>query len=151
MRSRVSAAASARGTTVAGFRRELSAGRLAILVNLPSLLLIAGTIGYPLLYSFNIAFREVGIRSFITGNMPWVGLRNFEQTLGDSVFIAAFIQTLEFVALSVVLEIVIGLGIALTINMRHARLAGVTKTLLLLPWAVPPIANGLMWSFNFNS
>jgi ABC-type sugar transport system permease subunit len=144
LRSRVSSAASS-------FRPELSAGRLAVLVNLPSLLLIAGTIGYPLLYSFNIAFRDVGIRSFITGDMPWVGLRNFERTLGDSVFIAAFVQTLVFVALSVVLETVIGLGIALTINMRHARLAGVTKTLLLLPWAVPPIANGLMWSFIFNS
>jgi ABC-type sugar transport system permease subunit len=132
-------------------RRELSPGGLALLVNLPSFLLIAGTIGYPLAIGVNIAFRDVGIRGFITGVMPWVGLANFARVLGDSVFIAAFMQTLVFVALSVALEVTIGLGIALTINMRRARLAGVTKALLLLPWAVPPIANGVMWSFIFNS
>jgi multiple sugar transport system permease protein len=120
-------------------------------VDMPSLLLILGTIGYPLCYSVNIAFREVGIRGFITGNMPWAGLRNFAQVLADSVFMTSFIQTLIFVALSVVLEVVIGLGIALTINMRNSRLTGLTKALLLLPWAVPPIANGVMWSFIFNS
>jgi ABC-type sugar transport system permease subunit len=65
--------------------------------------------------------------------------------------VTSFIQTLIFVALSVVLEVVIGLGIALTINMRNSRLTGLTKALLLLPWAVPPIANGVMWSFIFNS
>jgi multiple sugar transport system permease protein len=133
------------------FRRELSPGRLALLVNLPSFLLIGGTIGYPLVTGVNIAFRDVSIRSFITGVMPWVGLRNFVQILNDSVFIASLVQTLVFVAVSVLLEVVLGLAIALTVNMRRARLAWLTKALLLLPWAVPPIANGLMWSFIFNS
>jgi ABC-type sugar transport system permease subunit len=131
------------------FRRELSPGWRALLVNLPSFLLIGGTIGYPLLTGVNIAFRDVSIRSFITDVMPWVGLRNFVQILSDSLFIASLVQTLVFVAVSVTLEVVLGLAIALTVNMRRARLARLTKALL--PWAVPPIANGLMWSFIFNS
>ena len=133
------------------FRPEPSTNRLAIIVNLPSLVLVLGTIGYPLLYSLNLAFRDVGIRGFITGIMPWVGLRNFTRTLSDSLFVTSFIQTLIFVGLSVALEVIIGLGIALAINRRRARLAGLTKALLLLPWAVPPIANGVMWSFIFDS
>lgn len=133
------------------FRRELGAGSLAIVANLPSLLLIGGTIGYPLAYGVNLAFRDAGIRGLITGAMPWIGLHNFTQTLNDSLFVTSFVQTLIFVGLSVSLEVIIGLGVALTINMRRARLSGMTKTLLLLPWAVPPIANGVMWSFIFNS
>jgi len=120
-------------------------------MNVPSMLLILGTIGYPLVFSLNMAFRDAGIRGFITGAMPWVGLCNFAQVLGDPLFLTSFMQTLIFVALSVALEVVIGLGMALTINMRRARFAGLTKAVLLLPWAVPPIANGVMWSFIFNS
>ncbi len=132
-------------------RAEPGAVRFALAMNLPSLLLILGTIGYPLVYTINMAFRDVGIRGFITGDMPWVGLRNFSTVLADSIFITSFLQTLVFVALSVALEVAIGLGIALTINMRVARLAGLTKALLLLPWAVPPVVNGVMWSYIFNS
>lgn len=144
---KVAAAAAARR----GFRPELSAGRLALLMNLPSLIVVLGTVAYPLAYSLNMAFRNVGIRGFITGHMPWVGLRNFAEVLGDSVFITSFLQTLIFVALSVALEVAIGLAIAMAINMRGVRLAGLTKALLLLPWAVPPVANGVMWSYIFNS
>ena len=57
----------------------------------------------------------------------------------------------EFVSLSVALEVTLGLTIALIINDRSARLfAGVNKALMLLPWAVPPIANGLMWYYIYN-
>ena len=142
---------SAGGTTPAAPSTEWSAGRLALAMNIPSMLLIVGTIGYPLVYTVNVAFRDAGVRGFITGQMPWVGLKNFSDVLADSVFLATFLHTLIFVASSVILEVAIGLGIALTINVRHARFAGVTKALLLLPWAVPPVVNGVMWSYIFNS
>src|SRR5205823_2574676 len=82
---------------------------------------------------------DAGVRGFITGQMPWVGLKNFTTVLADSVFLATFAHTLVFVASSVILEVAIGLGIALTINMRHVRLTRAAKALLLLPWAVPAV------------
>lgn len=141
--------ASGRGHSA--FGSEWSPGRLALAMNLPSILLILGVIGYPLVYTVNVAFREAGVRGFVTGQMPWVGLKNFATVLTDDVFLATFIQTMVFVGLSVILEVAIGLGIALTMNMRHGRLTGVSKALLLLPWAVPPVVNGVMWSYIFNS
>jgi ABC-type sugar transport system permease subunit len=130
---------------------EWSPGKLALAMNLPSGLLILGVIGYPLVYTVNVAFREAGVRGFVTGQMPWVGLKNFATVLADAVFLATFVQTIVFVGLSVLLEVAIGLGIALTMNMRYGRLTGATKALLLLPWAVPPVVNGVMWSYIFNS
>ena len=141
----------ASGTRRAASSTEWSPGRLALVMNVPSILLILGTVGYPLVYTVNVAFRDAGVRGFITGQMPWVGLKNFTTVLADSVFLATFAHTLVFVASSVILEVAIGLGIALTINMRHVRLTGAAKALLLLPWAVPPVVNGVMWSYIFNS
>src|ERR1700719_2846727 len=141
----------ASGTRRAASSTEWSPGRLALVMNVPSILLILGTVGYPLVYTVNVAFRDAGVRGFITGQMPWVGLKNFTTVVADSVFLATFAHTLVFVASSVILEVAIGLGIALTINMRHVRLTGAAKALLLLPWAVPPVVNGVMWSYIFNS
>jgi ABC-type sugar transport system permease subunit len=49
------------------------------MMNVPSILLILGIVGYPLVYTVNVAFREAGVRGFISGQMPWVGLKNFVQ------------------------------------------------------------------------
>jgi len=46
---------------------------------------------------------------------------------------------------------VIGLAIALIIAERRVCIARVTGALILLPWAVPPVVNGLLWSFIFNA
>jgi len=50
-----------------------------------------------------------------------------------------------------VLEVVIALAIALIVNEERVWLGRVTRLLLLVPWAVPPVVNGLLWSFIFNA
>src|SRR4030095_3108747 len=60
-------------------------------------------------------------------------------------------HTLVFVAASVVLEVVIGLAIALVISDERVWLSRLTRVLILIPWAVPPVVNGLLWSFIVNA
>jgi multiple sugar transport system permease protein len=50
----------------------------------------------------------------------------------------------------VTIEIVLAIAIALLIDQRQVWTSRVTKFLILLPYAVPPIANGLIWSFMYN-
>ena len=45
----------------------------------------------------------------------------------------------------------IGLGIALVIDDERVALSRVTRVLMLVPWGVPPVVNGLLWSFIFNA
>jgi multiple sugar transport system permease protein len=117
----------------------------------PALLLIGVVIAYALAYALYLSFHDVGIRALRGGPAAFVGLQNYRMVLGDSLFWASLGHTAVFTAVSVALELVLGLAIALAMNQAHVPLAGVTRALILLPWALPPVVNGIMWSFLFNS
>lgn len=132
-------------------RREISAPRLALLLNGPALLCLALVLAYPVLYAGFLSFHEVSIRQLRTGELPFAGLANYSRLLHDGVFWLALGNSAIFVAASVALEVVLGLAVALVIDEDRVVLSRVTRLLLLVPWAVPPIVNGLLWSFIFNA
>ena len=45
---------------------------------------------------------------------------------------------------------VLGVCVALLLNMPF-RSRGILRTLILLPWAIPPVVNGLMWQWIYDS
>ncbi len=134
-----------------GGRGEIGAGRLAALMTAPAAVFLLAIVAYPLLFALYLAFHQVSARELRSGELPFVGWANFLALMNDAVFLLSLQQTLVFVALSVLLEIVLGVGIALLINEQGVRISALTRVLILLPWAVPPIVNGLLWSFIYNS
>jgi len=127
---------------------ELGAGPLALLMILPALIFLLVIIAYPILFALYLSFREVTLKGLATGSMPFIGLENYARLLRDPVFWHTMKNSAYFVVLSVCLEISLGLSIALLISHKRALFFGkVNRALMLLPWAVPPIANGLVW-FN---
>jgi ABC-type sugar transport system permease subunit len=93
----------------------------------------------------------VSLRQLRTGEFPFAGLANFARLVRDDLFWLSLRHTLVFVAVSVVLEVVIALVIALVVNEERVWPSRVTRVLILVPWAVPPIVNGLLWSFILNA
>jgi ABC-type sugar transport system permease subunit len=80
---------------------------------------------------------------------PFVGPSNYVTLAGDSRFWGALAHTAFFVVVSVALELVLGLTLALGLDgMRHAR--GAARVVLLLPWAVPTVVAALVWRFMFE-
>lgn len=132
-------------------RREWGRGQLAFLLNIPSGVFLLMIIAYPLLYALYLSFHKVGVRELRTGNMPYVGWQNFLLLFQDDIFWLSLKQTFIFVGTAVLLEVLLGIGIALVINEQHILLSRVTRLLILLPWAIPPIVNGLLWSFIYSS
>lgn len=131
--------------------RELPPGPLALLLNGPSLAGLLLILAYPVLYAGYLALHEVSVRQLREGTFPFAGLANFVRLAGDPVFWLALRHTLLFVGVSVVLEVVLGLAVALVASDRRVGLGRVTRALILLPWGVPPVVNGLLWSFIFNA
>ena len=129
---------------------ELSAGALAFVMNVPALACLALVLAYPTLYSAYLTLHEVNLRTLRSGTFPFTGVGNFTRLFHDDVFWLSLGHTLVFVAVCVALEVVIGLAIALVVNERRVALSRVTRVLILVPWAVPPIVNGLLWAFIFN-
>ncbi len=133
------------------FREELSENRLAILMNVPAILMITGIIAYPLAYALFLSFHKVGIGELRTGVMPFYGWNNFIHLLQDGLFWHSVKNTLHFSAVVVVGEVLLGVGIAFIIEKSKGALSTFTRVIMLLPWAVPPIVNALLWSFIFSA
>ncbi|MEP5767349.1 sugar ABC transporter permease [Nisaea sp.] len=146
-------AETATGTATVTKRRwgELAPSWLALGMNVPTLICFVLILAYPIFFAGYLSFHEVGVRELRTGEYSFTGWANYAELFSDPVFWKSLKNTVLFVVISVVLEVVIGLAIALVINEHRVKLSKVTKFLILVPWAVPPIVNGFLWAFIFNT
>lgn len=80
---------------------------------------------------------------------PFVGLDNYVEALRDPRFWGALGHTLFFAVVSVSLELVIGLWLALALN-RAFRGRGLVRAAVLIPWAIPTVVAALLWRFMFE-
>jgi multiple sugar transport system permease protein len=132
------------------FGRELTPGWLSVAMNIPTLLMLTLVLAYPIFYAAYLSFHKVSLAELRRGVFPFVGLANYERIFSDKLFLLALKHTMLFTAFSVTIEIVLAIAIALLINQPHVWSSRITKFLILVPYAVPPIANGLIWSFMYN-
>jgi ABC-type sugar transport system permease subunit len=133
-----------------GGGRELSRGGFAFWMNLPALLILLLVLAYPILYAGWLSFHKVGIGQLRRGEFPFNGLDNYVRIFTDPLFALSLTNTFVFTAITVTAEIVLAVLIALLINQQGIWTSRVTRVLILLPYAIPPIANGLIWSFLYS-
>jgi multiple sugar transport system permease protein len=114
----------------------------AALLNLPAIGLICALILYPVGISLWISLHRYNLRR--PEVFDFIGLGNYIEVLSGRDFWHSLQITLYFTAMSVFLVILIALGIALLFN-QDIRGRGLLRSLLLVPWAVPGVVNGLMW------
>jgi len=81
----------------------------------------------------------------------FVGLKNYVTVMQSRDFLNAAGFTLYFTVLSVTLEFIIGLGMALTTFWVGRRTAGILRSIIVIPWAIPPIINASIWRWLFNA
>jgi ABC-type sugar transport system permease subunit len=80
---------------------------------------------------------------------PFVGLEQYREALSDPRFWEALGHTAFFAAVSVTIELLLGLGLALAMN-RAYRGRGLVRAAVLVPWAIPTVVAGLLWRFMFD-
>ncbi len=115
---------------------------------LPSVVLILAVILYPILTTLYLSLHESSLISPDTAIFR--GLGNYFDFLQDTVFWQTIGRTAYFTFVSVGIELVLGIGIALLIDVR---LTGwrFLRTSIIIPWAVPTIVNGAIWRWIYNS
>lgn len=79
----------------------------------------------------------------------FVGFENFRYLLADPVWWRSVVNTLQFTVISVILETVLGLGIALLMN-AALKGKGIMRAAVLVPWAIPTIVSAQMWSWMYH-
>lgn len=113
----------------------------------PLLSVMAVAVGFPLLYSFWLGFTSYQLVS--GGVADFVGLDNYIRVLTDREYWASMSATAAYVVLSVTLELIIGLSIALALQSQK-WFKNFTRSFLLAPMFITPIAVGLMFRFFLN-
>jgi multiple sugar transport system permease protein len=128
----------------------MSAGRFALVMNLPTLLCLGLVLAYPVGYAAYLSVHRVGLAQLRRGEFAFTGWENYGRVLEDPLFWVAIKNTLIFTVITVGSEIVLAVAIALLINQAGIRTSRITRFLILLPYAIPPICNGLIWSFLYS-
>ena len=132
------------------FGRELPPRVLGIAMNLPTLIVLTLVLAYPIYYAGYLSLHRVSLMQLRTGVFPFIGFGNYEKVLSDPLFLLSLGNTVIFTAFTVFVEVVAAVAIAILINQQDIWTSRITRFLILLPYAVPPIANGLIWSFMYN-
>jgi multiple sugar transport system permease protein len=128
-------------------RGELSEARLGWLFVSPILVLIVLLVGYPLVLGLQMSAQKVGI--YPGEETRFVGLDNYVQLLAAPETAGAALHTVGYWLVAVGVEICLGLVAALALR-RPFRGRGLVLALLVLPWALPPVVSGLLWTRIFD-
>ncbi|MBI2739354.1 MAG: sugar ABC transporter permease [Rhodospirillales bacterium] len=128
----------------------MSAGRFALVMNLPTLICLGLVLAYPVGYALYLSVHRVGLAQLRRGEFAFTGWENYGRVLEDPLFWIAIKNTLIFTVITVGSEVVLAVAIALLINQTSIRTSRITRFLILLPYAIPPICNGLIWSFLYS-
>jgi len=112
------------------------------------LLVIVLLAAYPIGYSAWISLHKYNLKR--PRIFDFVGLANYQQILASDEFWSALWITLAFTALAVTIVVILGLAVALLLNQDFPG-RDIVRTLVLLPWAIPPVVNGLMWQWIYDA
>jgi multiple sugar transport system permease protein len=114
---------------------------------LPALILLALVFAYPILRAFWLSLFNQNLGTQL--KPVFSGLDNYGRMIGDGRFWQSMWNTTVFTAGSVLLELILGMGVALVLN-QSFRGRGIVRTISLLPWALPTALMGLAWAWIFN-
>ncbi|MBC6479839.1 MAG: sugar ABC transporter permease [Hormoscilla sp. GM7CHS1pb] len=124
--------------------REQRTGWILVI---PALLLLLLVYAYPILSSF---WSSLFAENLGTQLQPvFSGLANYQRMMGDGRFWQAMWNTTIFTVVSVLLELVLGMIIALILH-RPFPGRNLVRTIAILPWALPTALIGLAWAWIFN-
>jgi multiple sugar transport system permease protein len=136
------------GLQIAKYTRSLSDRSIAWLFILPTVALLLAINIFPLLWMIRLSFTNLNL-SMAYLPLRFVGLDNYTDVLTDDDIWDRMQTTAHFVASTVVLEVVVGFGLALLIN-RQFRTHSLWTTIILLPMMLSPAVVGNFWTLLFQ-
>lgn len=101
---------------------------------------------FPILFSFGVSFTDWGI----TGASGFVGLKNYARLLSDAAFKKSIWNTLLFMVISIPIELVIGMLMAVFLKDFVHKTRPVFQLINFLPYITAPVAMGMLFQLLFD-
>lgn len=114
---------------------------------LPALIVLLLVYAYPILRAFWLSVYTQNLGTEL--QRFFSGLSNYQRMAGDGRFWQSLSNTAIFTTVSVLLELILGIAVALVLNQAF-RGRSIVRTITLIPWALPTAVMGVAWAWIFN-
>lgn len=108
---------------------------------------------YPTLFNLEVSFTDLSLFGLRQGG-EWIGVANYVELVTSQDFHRVIFNTVFWLTIvGVAVRIVLGLGLALLLDSKvldKYRLKTISRVLLLVPWATPPIVAIVSWRWLLN-
>jgi N,N'-diacetylchitobiose transport system permease protein len=111
---------------------------------------IAGVLGFPLVWLVWLSFQHYGLRELIAHQGEWVGFDNYRTILLDPLFHQVIVRTLLFTFACVALTLVISTLIAVLMRKVRPVVRVIVMSALVFVWATPVIVSVDIWQWMFD-
>lgn len=122
--------------------------RSAMLLLAPMVAVLMVVAVFPVVYSFWISLFDLKLTR--PHRVPFVWFDNYLKIFQDSLFWESVGRTTSFTVMSVSAVMLVATLMALLLN-EDFRGRRILSAILLIPWAIPYVANGLMWKWIYDS
>jgi multiple sugar transport system permease protein len=112
----------------------------------PALIIFSIFTAFALLFAFYLTFHEWSI---VQPQKPFVGLDNYKDMIHDERFRRSVINTFYYVGASVPLGMLVGLCVALLLNLP-LRARGLLRAMYFLPGVTPLVVVAILWKWVYN-
>ena len=126
-------------------------GRLPYGLMLPAAVLLALSLGYPLVRQVVLSFHEYGLAQQFGRPAEWVGLDNYRSLITDVYLWKVLLRTVAFCLVNAALTMVLGLAVALLMRLMSGPVRLLVQAGLLLAWAMPVVASLTVWQWLFDT
>ena len=128
--------------------RGLSDKTVAWIFVTPTILLLLAINIYPLFYAISMSFTNFYANK-VGKEIQWIGLKNYIKILGKEAIWERMQTTANFMFWTLLLQALIGLGLAILLNKKFKGNELLT-TLIVLPMMLSPAVVGVFWTYLYN-
>ncbi|MDQ3402464.1 MAG: sugar ABC transporter permease [Actinomycetota bacterium] len=130
----------------------LSAGKraerkLGLLLCAPAALVMIAVTGYPILYSIWLSLQRYDLR--FPDQRKFIGIENYVTVLTNSYWWTSFGVTTLITVISVAIELVLGMALALVMH-RTMVLRGLIRTVALIPYGIVTVVAAFSWRYAWT-
>jgi multiple sugar transport system permease protein len=117
-----------------------------VIMMAPFALLLGGLLGWPIVWTFVLAFTNEQLTGPTALHHQFIGFANFTELFQDGAFGASFVHTLQYLVGSAYLgQIVLGFLLALLLRQCSRVVQAIVGGIIILSWVVPELIAGFMW------
>ena len=126
-------------------RNRKRRNRLPLVLIVPTLVLLAAALGYPIGWQVVTSFKQYGLMQQFGAPAPFVGLENYTALVTDPYLWTVVVRSIVFCVVTALVTVAIGGAMAVLMNALSTWARIVLQVALLVAWAMPVVAAMTVW------